>query len=440
MELILITILLLAHAPIVVRFARKLRAGMYPDVSEFAGLAIVLYIDFGLLVELLGVLEWTHPRLPSFFEQPLGLQMLTLLIAIAAPHVLYVSARWVDPSPEGLPQVQRAGMHPDRKLLFYGLVLTASIGLGVWGLHFYLSNPVGTRDQLRSLGLGPLYIVVFFPMYFLGFYLRQQDAASRVGRVVAWLLLVCAVLAPLPVAGRSGLLLPVVMFLLFRGRLSLTRMGVFGLVGITLAVVLVPLYYERGRWGRDTSLEEVAWDTPMKKVVFQDLSRASLLADVIDRSPAIGTQTMPYPFAGYVHAFLLYVPREIAPFKQKSSAILYSAHYFGVDPDHPRIWGFGHGMLNEMVMNAGLLYVIVLLPLYGVAMGLLNRLSRRYPALLIPTRLGAFWHGGYVLSVVFTAFGTMLIVGLALQFFFGARPRRQGVSLAGSLRPAAAAR
>jgi hypothetical protein len=61
--------------------------------------------------------------------------------------------------------------------------------------------------------------------------------------------------------------------------------------------------------------------------------------------------------------------------------------------------------------------------LYGFAIYQLDQLSRRFPSLIVPTRLSALWLCGYHLPALLLMFGSMAVVCLLLHYLF-ASPRK----------------
>ncbi len=89
-------------------------------------------------------------------------------------------------------------------------------------------------------------------------------------------------------------------------------------------------------------------------MVFVDLARAPLLADIIEHSESIGTQILPYPGEGYVYSLLFYIPRVLAPFKGYASTTYYTSQKTNTAPEN-LTWGLAIGCIEESVLNFGFL-------------------------------------------------------------------------------------
>jgi hypothetical protein len=121
--------------------------------------------------------------------------------------------------------------------------------------------------------------------------------------------------------------------------------------------------------------------------------------------------------AGYVYSALFFVPRQIAPFKGDSTAHYFTAYIAGIDPQDID-WGFGVGVIEELIINGGGLIVIPGLLVYGMLMGLLDRASLQVPSITVATRFAAIWLCGYNLPSIILQFGAMILTALVLHFVF----------------------
>ena len=97
---------------------------------------------------------------------------------------------------------------------------------------------------------------------------------------------------------------------------------------------------------------------------------------------------------------------------------MYFTSYLAGTPPEETAWGLGVGVIEELMLNAGLLLVVPGLFLYGVAMGLLDRVCGSVPALVVPSRLAAVWICGYNLPAILGLFGVMALIGVALHLAF----------------------
>ena len=215
----------------------------------------------------------------------------------------------------------------------------------------------------------------------------------------------------MPIGQRTLVLLPLAMVLLFRLRLTVLRVIVVTAIAIIGAGLLLPLF----KWQYSTNRIDVT--NNMRSTLSNDMSRTDITADVIARCPSWGTEIMPFPLAGYAYSALFYVPRKLAPFKGRSTSVQYTAAVAGSIPEETN-WGFGVGAIEEVILNAGVACAIPGLLAYGICMGLLERLSRRYSTLRLPFRLATIWSCGYHLPAIILTFGTMGVLCLICEIAF----------------------
>ena len=412
----LILPILLAHLPFIIVFMRTTSQDNIPQVVDFAALGIILYFDLGLLTEFLG-LRYSNPLLPSFYSGEDSKQILIIFILMATPYLFYLGARLSDRDAQILSQQRTSELILSRRTLFYLMIVVVAVSLSWWSYQFYVQDPLAVRLRLRQLNL-PLNLFLLIPVSLLAFYVRQKDATTKKGAIVTIMLLLASILAVLPLSSRTSLLLPFLIVALFYFRISPMRLGIFLVFGVILAMALIPLYSERARQGRVTELNDIQWQAQLERVMFQDFYRAHVTMEVVNRSELLDTDVMSYPMSGYVYGFLYFVPRSIAPFKGRSTAIQFAADYLGYDSDNVALFGFGHSAIDEILLNGGFLFLIPGLIIYGMVMGFFDRLSRRIPSLVVPTRLAALWSGGYGLSVIVHLYGIMIIICITLHFLF----------------------
>ena len=90
---------------------------------------------------------------------------------------------------------------------FYALVGLTSAGLAVYGLRLFLEGqPLWLVRLVVGLQWGALIVVLYLPLHFLAFYVRQTDAHTGRGLAVAGGLAVATVLST-AVIGRATLFL-----------------------------------------------------------------------------------------------------------------------------------------------------------------------------------------------------------------------------------------
>ncbi len=194
----------------------------------------------------------------------------------------------------------------------------------------------------------------------------------------------------------------------FRLKLSVTRIVLTAIVGLIAAALLLSSFKWQYNGAGRGSIELLA------QTVADDFARDGVLARALGATSLVGTKVLAYPMAGYVYCALFFVPRSLAPWKGYPTAQCFTGYVVGMAADTTD-WGFGVGAIEEILLNGGLLLFIPMMLVYGFAMGLFDRLSRRVPSLMVPTRLGAVWVCGYNLSALMLLFGTMFLVVLALH-------------------------
>lgn len=212
-------------------------------------------------------------------------------------------------------------------------------------------------------------------------------------------------------------LLPFLMLLLFRFRLSALRLAVSVLILFVFSSSA--LFFYKG-YAIDNSLDLLA---RAEMVLGNDLTRAQVLARAIQESQPLGTTVLPAVGQGYLYAAQLYLPRSLAPSKGYSTPAYFTALTNGEDAEFIA-WGLGLGFLEELILNFGFYAVFPGTLLYGIALGLLQRQANAWPCSAVALHLAAFWMCGYALPSVLLYFGTMAILGLLLQsLFVGSRPQ-----------------
>ncbi len=405
---VIFAVVAFSHGMAALPFARKLVRRELPSSFDFCAVAFLLYYDLGLLCELCG-LPYASPFLPSFSHATQDTQLKTALLLIAAPWLLKGGVALVQAHGPQAMLLRKTTLCTARKNEFYVLcLLIVAVALALGGYLLSSHIPLWMFRVMLVQSNATTVLLTYIPMCLLAFYVQQTNSLTGRGTLIAIGLLLASLCAALPTAERTNLLLPLVIFLLFR-RLRLS--SVIGLLAVCLltAAILLPVL----RWqyiGRTPTLTELA-----DEVIYNDLAKHPMLADIIERSADIGTRILPYPGAGYVYSLLFYAPRGLTPFKGYATAIYYTADITHFDPAATG-WGLATGGLEEIVLNFGYLLCFPLLIFYGLAIGMIDYLSNRYPAFVVPARLGSFWLIAKHLPAVLLIFGTMAIVIWLLQW------------------------
>lgn len=170
----------------------------------------------------------------------------------------------------------------------------------------------------------------------------------------------------------------------------------------------------------------------VQTLVSGDLARGDVLGRAINESELFGSAIFSRPASGYIYSAFFFVPRSIAPFKGTGTAYEFTAQVLSTTSDGMN-WGFGIGAIEEASLNVGLIPAGLILTLYGLGMGALDRLSLRFRSLTVPSRLAALWICGYHLPAILLLFGSMAAIGVALDALFSRPIAADGVAVGGPL-------
>lgn len=423
-------LLLVSHAPFAAMFLRSIRCRRIPEVLSFAAIGILFYYDLGFVLESFG---WTFdsPFFASMASHTLENFVVTGLVILAAPYLLAVGYHAIAGRSEPIPALPNLEFASRLKPLFFALFLPISLALGLVG--YFAIQGAASAAEVKGMWLGILgggYIVFLVPMFVLAFYLRMRDCHSRVGSLILFLLLALSVAATLFLGQRTMTLLPFLMLVLFRPRLSALRLGISIVALLAFASVALD-FYKGHAVEQDLDMEE-----RMEMVIGSDLVRANVLARAIEESEIIGAKLLPVAGQGYLYTALFYVPRSWVPQKGYSTAAYFTAFANGEDAEYIA-WGLGLGFLEEIILNFGFLAIIPGVIFYGMGLGLLQRLCRTFNSTVVGISLGAIWMSGYVLPSVVLYFGSMTTFAILLESCFTRRPSIDSASHSPDFKPQA---
>ncbi len=399
---ILFVVLMVSHCMAIIPFIRRIRENIMPAVEDFGVLSILLYYDIGIIFELFGF-EYNNPFFRPFLEAGTRSTIISLAILIVAPWLFILGSRLVRNCNTLEPAQQTSTILAKRAPAFYLAVFVIScipaiIGYRALSGYGAKISLLGT-DYIRDLGLWT--IIIYFPLHFLAYFVRQKNSKTAVGLIFIIFLFIANVLGTLPTGERTTILMPILIISLFTFRITIARMVAICISLVLLASLILPIF----RWhyhDATSSTPELLMDT-----INGDLSRSQVLVESIEKSNLAGTRIMPYPMAGYVFAALQFVvPRSVAPWKGYSTASYFTGSLIHADPGDLE-WGLGVGAIEEIMLNAGILWVVPGLLIYGALMGAFNILSARVPSLVIPTRLAPLWMCGYSLPTLMLLFAVM---------------------------------
>ncbi|MCC7341339.1 MAG: hypothetical protein IT170_09650, partial [Bryobacterales bacterium] len=421
--------LLAAHAPFAAAFVRSIHRRQIPEVLSFAAVGILLYYDLGFVLESFGY-AFRSPFFAPLASYSLEDFVVTGLVILAAPYLLALGFRVMTGRLEAIPAFPGLEFAPRLKPLFFALFLPVSLALGALG--YAAIRGASSAAEVKRFWLGMLgggYIVFLVPMFVLAFFLRTRDSRSRGGTFVTFLLLASSVAATLFLGQRTMTLLPFLMLVLFRPRLNAMRLAVSILVLLAFAGVALNFY--KGHAVK----EDLDLMDRVEMVVGSDLVRANVLARAIEESEPIGTRLLPMPGQGYLYTALFYAPRSWVPGKGYSTAAYFTAFANGEDTEY-LAWGLGLGFLEEITLNFGYLAILPGVILYGMGLGLLQRICQAYDGAVVGVHLSAIWMSGYVIPSVVLYFGSMTVFAMLLESCIARRPRSNPAMSAPSFEPA----
>jgi hypothetical protein len=400
-----------------------------PRTVDFATLSILLYYDVGIVCKAL------FPNVRSDYFPPLAevndrILTLAAVILTAAPWLFHAGTALAKRGHVDEMDIERTSLKISRLLIFYVICLCVCGPLVYMGLQHTQSNDeVWVIRSRVTAEWGPLIVILYLPLHLLAFYVAQANSRTWLGLLTSAGLALATVASTAPIGQRTTVLLPFMVIMFFRLKLSVTRIALTAGLAVAGAALLLSTF--KWQYTGSTSPGELFAQT-----VADDFSRDGVLARTLESSELIGTRVLTYPMSGYAYCALFFVPRWLAPVKGYPTAQQFTAYIVGMTPEGTD-WGFGVGAIEEILLNGGLLLLAPILLFYGFIMGIFDRLSRQIPTLVVPTRLGAVWLCGYNLSALILLFGTMFMVVLALHGVLVFRRRPAASSPLARLQPAA---
>ncbi len=410
-KLIIFILIFFSHVMAARPFFLQVRKGEIPNTSDFAAISIILYYDLGLGIETFSS-SYENIYFIPFFHDNENTLIQGFILLFVAPWLFHLGSFIKNKKLSKNREQHPSYLKKSRQILFYSLTISISIGLAFFGYYLISQNQYlwVARQQIGE-ELGALVIILYLPMHFLSFYVRQFQANTKIGLFFCLLLALTSIMATIGIAQRTTILLPILIVVLFKTRISLSKLILFFIAGAIIAAAVLPIF----KW--QYASENYAINDLVQETIINDFYRGNILATTLEKAEALGTNIMPYPMSGYVYSLLFYIPRQIAPFKGWSTGQTFTSNI-----DKTRIedtnWQFGIGVIEELLLNIGFWCCIPGLVVYGMCMSFLDKLSWRIPSLLISTRLAGIWLCGYELSTLILLFGTMAIVSLLLHYTF----------------------
>jgi hypothetical protein len=422
----LLLVMLISHLAAASPAWAALRRGTLPPPAIAAMISFLLYYDFGIAFELLGF-RYDVRFFRSILEVSDQTQRMVMFLLIVAPWVLLAGARLMGPRADATTASsdapRRARLHEPRRGAFYLLAFATTVVPAWYGLAYVLeSNEVWQLRSEVGAELGPSIVFLYLPIHILAFYAATEDSRTINGRLFVSFLTFGAICAAIICGQRTLVLFPVLLATLsfFRHVSLLKALGIAAACVVAAAAIL-PLLH--GSYS-SKSLHE---DNLVVEIVHNDFSRAAVMATALELSPPLGTNVLPYPMSGYVYSAMFFVPRDLAPYKGRATATYFTSYLLNLRPEWLN-WGFGVGMLEELILNTGTRCCLPGVFAYGLLIGLLARTELALPAVSMPLRIGPLFLCAYHLPSLLLNFGVMWWVCLVLSWLFTA-PSREACAL-----------
>lgn len=411
-KLTIFATILFSHLMAARPFYLQVRDSKMPNTVDFAVISVILYYDLGIIVEALEFSDKDNNYFTPFFSAQESIVIQAFIILVIAPWLFRLGSTIIIRGKKQNLEESLASIIGWKRRIFYLATITISFVLAIHGIVQISQNQSvwSGRSEITE-ALGPLIIILYLPTYFLGFYIKTSEAKTKFGLAFSLLLVVSSILSTFAIGQRNTVLVPILILVLFRGKINLQKILLFVTITLIIAAALLPIF----KWqyaNQNYSIGELVVET-----IHSDFSRSNVLVTALERTEPLGTKILPYPMAGYVYGFLYYVPRPIVPFKGWSTAQYLTSDIVRT-PIEDTSWGFGVGAIEELLLNIGFGLCIPGLIVYGMCMGALDKLSSRVPSLGVPTRLAGIWLCGYDLPSLLITFGTMAILSCVFHHLF----------------------
>lgn len=338
------------------------------------------------------------------FAQSEQTAIVSLFLIAVAPWALHLGSFLAMRNYKGEPAKKRLSLPVRFRRIFLVFSIAISSLIAYQSIEAFLNAPyVWTLRADMGEKWGPWIIWFYIPLALLIFLVSTTELSTKLGKAHCLFMVVAAICASMPVGERTLMLLPIVVVFLFAGGLNLKRSLVVPAIAFVCAGLLLPLVKSQfGDSESDTSVVDLMWS-----IVHGDISRAGVLGHAVEEADVVGTHVLPYPMAGYIYGAAFFVPRSLAPWKGQSSASYFTGNLSNFEPNEIR-WNYGIGLIEESVINCGLVLTLPALAVIGLLMGLLDRLTS--PAVILPIRLATLWVGGYQIPAMLQTFGPAVLI------------------------------
>jgi hypothetical protein len=425
MSLIILITIFFSHAIAIYPFISILQKDKMPNTAHFAVISVILYYDFGLIIETLGLSVGNIHFIPFFDAKPSIVLSASILVSLA-PWLFLLGSKCTNRENGRKLINDFSYLRKSTKPLFYTILVSICVYLSIIGVIEIIQDVSlwGSRDRITEKW-GAFILILYLPLHFLSFYTKQSDSDSKNGLLFSIGLSAATILSTIGIAQRTNMLLPLLILSLFRKKISLQKIVIFVVVALIAASVLLPFF----KWQKQDSQDiSSSIGVLVAETIETDFYRGGVLISALEKTDLVGTKIMPYAMSGYLYTLLFYVPREIVPFKGWSTSQTFTALIDKTRVEDTK-WAFGVGVIEELLLNIGLALSLPCLFMYGMGMGLMDKISQRIPSLLIPVRLGAIWVCGYESSVLLFTFGTMALVSIILHLLFVQKPTNKNLQI-----------
>ena len=399
----LLTVAVVASHGLAMRpFVRALRAGRVPHPIDFTVLSAILYYDLGLVTDLITGQPASSPYFRHIGELDVPSRILAFAVMLSAPWLIRAGGLLA-----GIADTDERRPHASSGLsraAFLCLALPLGAALSWWSLSYFSGRSVWETRANLGADIGLYVVLLYLPLHMLAFYIQRPESRGAVGSLVSVVLAGFAICASLPIGQRTNALLPILLLVVFWRKPSPRAIVTGAAILFVVSALLLPMY----KW-QFAGENAVPASELISSTFSSDLSRVPVLAEALNRSAMAGSDILPYPGAGYVYTTLFFVPRAMAPFKGYATAIEFTAAIVN-QPAELVNWRFGVGVVEEGLLNGGVLFVPIVLAAFGALLALATRLSRRLVSLQVPLCLAAIWSFGYDSASLLLMFGTMTAV------------------------------
>lgn len=124
---------------------------------------------------------------------------------------------------------------------------------------------------------------------------------------------------------------------------------------------------------------------PINDIIIKDLDMNWNLWYIVENSSLFSSKIISFPGSGYLYNILIFLPREIAPFKGHSTTLQFT-YYYGIQSNIPlgadsitqMNWQYKFGIMQEALVNFGYFGLAYFSLLLGLILRYMEKIYRRY--------------------------------------------------------------